>query len=299
LGLAWKRVSPTTRIIFDAHEDIPGTFEYKTYLWPVVRRLLAGVARRALRWILPRYDGLVAATPWLGEQLAGWAPRVPLVVVENFPRLEDFPAPTVPWRERTACAVYLGSLSEARGIPEMLTAWETPLPGALRLIGPWHGHAAAPTLPEGVTMTGRLPGAEAIAAARDAQIGICVLRDTTNYRHAAPTKVWEYFAMGLPVVVTDLPTQAAMVQTAQAGVVIPPGDAGALREAVDWLWSHPLAAAAMGASGRRWLDAHGGWRSQGEALVAWYRTLAGTVLVAAPEPHPWGGPPVTPFAEPS
>jgi glycosyltransferase involved in cell wall biosynthesis len=46
--------------------------------------------------------------------------------------------------------------------------------------------------------------------------------------------------------------------TAETGLYVPPGDAAALRQAIEYLLGHPEQAAAMGAGGRRlveqWMD---------------------------------------------
>jgi hypothetical protein len=91
-----------------------------------------------------------------------------------------------------------------------------------------------------------------------------------NYDRAVPTKLVEAMAAGRPVVVSDLPRQAALVRAAGCGLVVPPDDPDAHAAALTRLLSDADAAREMGAAGRQaFLD---GMTFEGEArrLVALY-----------------------------
>ena len=42
-------------------------------------------------------------------------------------------------------------------------------------------------------------------------IGLCLLDDTPAFQEAIPSKIWEYWCLGLPVLVTNLRSMAALV----------------------------------------------------------------------------------------
>ena len=71
---------------------------------------------------------------------------------------------------------------------------------------------------------------------------------------AGVTTILEAMAMGKAVIVTRTPGQTDVVIQGETGLYVPPGDAGALREAIGRLLDNPAEAARMGANGRRVIE---------------------------------------------
>jgi len=76
----------------------------------------------------------------------------------------------------------------------------------------------------------------------------------------APLKLFEGMAAGRPVIVTDLPFQADLVRNVGCGLVIAPGDAAGLANAVAVMAADPAAADAMGCAGRQAIETDHDWR---------------------------------------
>lgn len=66
----------------------------------------------------------------------------------------------------------------------------------------------------------------------------------------------EAMACGRPVVATDHGGPREICAPGETGLLVPPGDAGALAAAVTWLLAHPDRAQAMGEAGRRRVETH-------------------------------------------
>lgn len=92
----------------------------------------------------------------------------------------------------------------------------------------------------------RMP--QALAAA-DACLAI--LKPIDAYRTTYPNKVFDYMAAGRPVLLAIDGVIRQVVEGAEAGVFVPPGDPAALADAVRRLSANPQAGRAMGARGRR------------------------------------------------
>jgi len=73
-----------------------------------------------------------------------------------------------------------------------------------------------------------------------------------------PSKLISYLAAGRPIVCSAPAGSAAcrVVQEAEAGIVVPPGDAAALAAAISRLAEHPEACARMGGNARRYFETH-------------------------------------------
>ncbi|MCF8108716.1 MAG: glycosyltransferase [Desulfohalobiaceae bacterium] len=65
----------------------------------------------------------------------------------------------------------------------------------------------------------------------------------------------EAMALGLPVISTNLPAIAEVVQHGETGLLVPPEDADALAEAMDWLMDHPQEAERMGRKAQKRVEA--------------------------------------------
>ena len=81
-------------------------------------------------------------------------------------------------------------------------------------------------------------------------LGLVSLRDTPLFQAVLPSKVFEYLAMERPILLTVGGEARKLVETAQAGEFVPPGDASALANAIRRLAGTPDRLEAMGRSGR-------------------------------------------------
>jgi glycosyltransferase involved in cell wall biosynthesis len=171
--------------------------------------------------------------------------------------------------------VYVGSLSQARGVPELCELGEMLRPDGVtvHLVGGadvWSREQLERAHADGdVVWHGFVPNAEAMRQVDGALAGLSLLHDEPNYAHSMPTKVIEYMAHGVPVVTT--PTQRAreLVERAGCGVVVPfAGTAEEAAEAVRALRSDPGRRQAMADSGRAVALADYDWRVDGPRFVA-------------------------------
>jgi glycosyltransferase involved in cell wall biosynthesis len=80
--------------------------------------------------------------------------------------------------------------------------------------------------------------------------GIAILKPIPLYETTYPNKVFDYMAAGRPVLLAIHGVIRSVVEQAEAGICIPPGDAHAMADAIRHMASHPEEARAMGARGR-------------------------------------------------
>lgn len=92
---------------------------------------------------------------------------------------------------------------------------------------------------------------EALAAA-DACLAI--LKPVELYKTTYPNKVFDYMAAGRPVILAIDGVIRQVVEDAEAGIAVPPGDAVALAAAIQHLASSPAKRHQMGLNGRRSIE---------------------------------------------
>jgi glycosyltransferase involved in cell wall biosynthesis len=95
--------------------------------------------------------------------------------------------------------------------------------------------------------------AEALAAA-DACIAI--LKPIKLYKTVYPNKVFDYMAAGRPVICAIDGAIRRVLEAADGGMFVPPGDAQALAEAITRLADDPVRGREMGMNARRYIEEH-------------------------------------------
>lgn len=265
-------------VIFDVHEDIPRDILDKPWIPRFLRRPTSFAAKTVLRVLQRGYSGIVAATPAIAENYSH--PRK--VVVANYPNVEELASKTQrPIADRERSVIYIGEISALRGAAEMVRAIGA-LRGAVRLllVGPFEDAA----LREQVC---KLPGwryvdylgprhrSDLPDLLSTARAGLLLMLPAENHYDALPTKVFEYMAAGLPVIVSDaVPLSAKIVGDVQCGLVVDPRDEGAVANAIRFIAEHPEEAQAMGERGRAAALEQYQWATEGTKLTQLYSQIA-------------------------
>jgi glycosyltransferase involved in cell wall biosynthesis len=285
-GLRLKRNGK--RVIFDSHEDVPTQLLAKPYLGKLSRRALSGAFRRYEDHACRRFDGLIAATPFIRERLARLHPHT--VDINNYPLLQEFDGPA-DWDRKLQEVCYVGSISAIRGIRELVRACELlHSPARLALAGTF----SEPTLEREVA---GLPGWARVQAhghldrigvqqvMRRAMAGLVTLHPVVNYLDALPVKMFEYMAAGLPVIASRFPLWQEIVEGNQCGVCVDPGNPAAIAAAIDHFCRHPHIARRMGENGRRAVHTRYNWGSEAAKLTAFYDAVLTGGATASRERH--------------
>jgi glycosyltransferase involved in cell wall biosynthesis len=270
-------------VVYDIHEDAPADILHKDYIPRRLRRPLTWSVRKLEDAACRRFSGLIAATPTIAKRFRSINPNT--VVVHNFPMLDEI-APTVdlPWNERPPAVAYIGSISERRGIREILQALAL-LPSA----NPAQMMLAGPFSPEELrTELMRLPGWARVKYLRvldrpsvanllsRVRFGLLVLRPEPNFCNAMPIKLFEYMAAGIPVIASDFPLWRQIIVEAGCGLLVDPLDPRAIARAMEYLLSHDAEAEAMGRRGRQAACELYNWNSEERVLLNFYSELLET-----------------------
>ena len=83
---------------------------------------------------------------------------------------------------------------------------------------------------------------------------IAILKPVSMYATVYPNKVFDYMAAGRPIVLAIEGVIRKVVEEAQAGIFVVPGDAQALADAIQYLAEHPQEGVEMGLRGRRQVE---------------------------------------------
>ena len=206
--------------------------------------------------------------------------------MEQLP-VEQLPVEQLPVEPSATPTVgYMGSISAARGSLATLEALgilrRQGLDCGLELVGPIsNGQTHAAELMQTATrlglddvrISGWLPPHDAWRRIAPCRVGLALLEDRPNFRHSLPTKMLEYMAMGLPVVVSDFPLYRKIVEPAACGLCVDPADPPAIAAALGHLLKNPEEATAMGRRGRQAVLERYRWDAEARRLLSLYDRL--------------------------
>lgn len=248
------------QVVFDMHEDVPAQILTKAWVPSPLRRPVAAAVGLLLRVAERVLVFTVAERSYL-ERLDLDHP-----VVANYPEVEGLPLVEGP---RPAAAVYVGDVTEERGLLEAVQACARlglPLTIVGRVDDRFRERLQTEAGGSILRMTGRLPHAQAMQEVASAAVALSPLRDLPNYRRSIPTKVLEYLAIGVPVVASDLPATRSLVSGLDAVWLHRPGDASDLARCVEEALRPGMADAAS----RQAEEVRGRFRWPSELLIDVY-----------------------------
>ncbi len=195
---------------------------------------------------------VLAMTEFAREKFVeGGFPAEKLVVKPNF----VYPDPG-PGTGRGGYALFVGRLSEEKGIRTMLAAWER-LDGQIPLHvvgdGPLAAtvEAAAGRRAE-ITWLGRQPSEEVYRQMGEAA---CLIFPSVWYE-GLPRTIVESFARGTPVIASNLGAMSSLIDPDRTGLHFEAGNAEDLAARVRWWLAHPEAHGAMREAARAAYEHH-------------------------------------------
>jgi glycosyltransferase involved in cell wall biosynthesis len=269
------------RVIYDMHENVPAALRTKIWIPRLLRSSVARAYAVLERLLLLRIPVVFAEASYETSY-----PRVhDHALVRNFPRLDDaapssepkYPVPTVG---------YIGGVLGLRGA--VVTA------AALRLlerrgrsvdwecVGPVHSSCgaeldqlAADFGGDRIRLRGRMPLTDGLPLIGRCHVGLALLQPVPNYVDSYPTKVFEYMALGLPVVASNFPLYRDLIEQTGCGVCVDPENEVEVAAAIERLIADPEEAAAMGRRGRSALAARFSWDTEAQNLLALYGRVMG------------------------
>lgn len=221
-------------VVFDAHEDLPNQVRSKPYVSRLSLPIFVAIARVVL--LFAKSSSLIVCAT---EAIAARFPAEKAVVVHNYPplRLGESAAPDA--EDREAVVVYIGGVGRIRGAVQMIAALEEPkFPDAwrLRMAGSIE-RGLQPVLENmdgwsRVHYLGQVPPDEARDVLLTARVGLVLFQDNPAHREALPTKMFEYFAAGIPVVASDFDLWRTIIETNDCGLIVDETDPAEIASAI-------------------------------------------------------------------
>jgi len=266
------------QIVYDMHENLPKQILTKSWIPTWIRKPLSKLISVMMRVLLHNVPVVFAEKSYVQDY--NWIRKY--VVVQNFPSLATTEFEAVK-KYDVFTVGYIGGVSRERGILTVISAI-----GEVRrlgynvnfeCLGPINAEVAnnplfLSSVQDGwVNAPGRVDGPIGWSSIARCHVGVAILSPLPNYKDSWPTKMFEYMAMRLPVLVSDFPLYRSVVVNNSCGIVVDPESVSAVVEALILFIEKGDIASAMGARGQALVMENYTWANESCNLLKFYEDL--------------------------
>lgn len=281
LPLASKLKKAGKKVIFDSHEDYVAQIKIKDYIPYILRYLFSEVYKAYETYVSKKIDAVIIPCTFSGG-VDIFQNRTKITeVISTTPLLEEFYYRYNEYESkrdfRSVC--YVGNLSYARGITNLIKAAYN---ANVRLIlggkfSPNDYQIKLSEMPEYacVDYRGHLTREEVYKVYEESTIGASIMLNMGEYNKEdiLATKVYEYMAMGLPVVISRSHCTDTVLKKYKFGIAVEPGKIEEITNAIKFLIDNPDKAKEMGVNGRCAVYEEYNWGVDEKKLISLYRKL--------------------------
>ena len=271
-GLKLKKLGK--KVIFDSHEDVSKQILSKTYLNKISKIILSKLFEWYEYWSLPKFDYLITATPFIRDKLLKINPNT--VDINNFPLLNELKISS--WMHKENTVAYIGGISEARGIKEVILALSFTQNVCLNLAGSFSEKIFEEKIKKyenwsKVNRLGFLNRQQVSEVLAKSKAGIVTFLPEPNHINAQPNKMFEYMSAGLPVIASNFLLWREIIEGNQCGICVDPLNPKAIGDAMQYLMDNPQKAEQMGKNGRKAVEQKYNWSMEEKKLLTLYKNL--------------------------
>ena len=198
------------KVIYDVHEDYPEIVKAHFHKSRVLKFIVSGFVNFLQRNLAKIFDALVFPT----EELSKKFDHQKKIVLINFPLRNKISAYFYTKRKKVYDILYLGTISPFRmeffirimeEIKKKRENYNFLFLGISKKTIKWCQENVESSLMEHIVFKERVPYREVFEIAGSAKIGVNYHPYEERFMVAIPVKIFEYMALGLPVVTTALP----------------------------------------------------------------------------------------------
>ncbi|MFB3844359.1 MAG: glycosyltransferase [Candidatus Cloacimonadaceae bacterium] len=275
IGLLLK-IFTSAKVVYDAHECYSEFFLQKEYIPNSIRKVFVHGFKQFERFIGKQLDEVITTTEFQAEKIIGINRNLDLI--SNYPLLEEWESiQTENYSKKEKAICYIGSISEERGITQVIKAIEN-IDCTFHLAGSY-------AYPQYRNKLIHLPGWKKVIEhgfvnrqqAADiivrSLVGVVLLLPKPNHLISHSTKIFEYMAGGIACLVPNFPMWKEIVEKNACGICVDTTDLTEIINALQYLLENPQICMEMGKIGRQLVREKYNWNTQETALLSIYRRL--------------------------
>lgn len=264
-------------VIFDSHEFYGLQIREKTYFPKYFRKIISFLYMRLETWVCKRIDAVIQVCTIDGKNYFNNRCKR-FIYLTNMPECSNFSMQKNTVSKKDG-AIHIGSLTYNRGITHLVQAGKY-TKCRIKLAGNFSQkkyYAEIKELPsyKNVDYLGYINEKEIPNVLNKCLIGIATLLDKGQYFKidTFPTKVYEYMACGLPIVISNSKYNCEIVKQYKLGICVNPNNPKEIAEAINYLLSNPEEAKEMGKLGQKLFREEFNWDVEQKKLLELYSTI--------------------------
>ncbi|MBT3169332.1 MAG: glycosyltransferase [Candidatus Cloacimonetes bacterium] len=280
IGLKLKKLNK--KVIFDVHENIAKQIKSKEHIIKFLRYLISFVYRVYEKWALNKFDGLILAENSYTKEYGKFSNNVEIVLnMPDISLLSKFYSVNRIKNEM----FYLGGISVNRGVDviiETINILKNKIPDIfMHYIGPFEkdflDRFNLDKIKNNIKFYGAMPLVEGLEFSLNAKVGLSILKPIDNYLTSYSTKIFEYMAMGLPVITSDFKLYKDVIEINNCGLCVDPSKPKEVANAIEYIMINPKIAKQMGENGRKIVEEKYNWEVEKKKMLEFYKKLNGEV----------------------
>jgi glycosyltransferase involved in cell wall biosynthesis len=270
------------KVIFDMHENLPRAILTKDWIPKIARPVISRFVLWIERMFLSGLPVIFAEESYIKDYT--WVSTK--TVVMNMPLIEEIQS-IKEEKNNLPSLGYLGMVTEARGCIQILRALDLVKKEGVTVQWECVGRVEAGFKAEMLSLAksynldeiriwGNKDATEAWRIIARCHIGMAILAPHQNYVESYPTKLFEYMALGIPVIASNFPLYRTIVEGEQCGICVDPLRVEEIAQAILYLLKNPTVAAEMGESGKIAAEKKYNWNIEKLKLLEFYKQVLGS-----------------------
>ncbi|MBC1501873.1 glycosyltransferase family 4 protein [Listeria weihenstephanensis] len=267
-------------IIYDMHENFPEAIKTKDWIPKKIRPILSSFIQKKEKKYLQKLDGLIFAEESYGKNYKDI--KVKKIDIYNYPIFVNKQHKKI--INKIPKLIYIGRIAEVRGALQMLEVVrqlkEDGMPVELELIGSIEDTLLEKInhfiteykLQEEIKIIKYVDYSNIWDYYVNSDIGLCLLHPIPNYLESFATKIFEYMAAQIPMIVSDFPSWKSLLDENECGMVVNPLDIDEIKSQICILMN-PLERNRLGKNGRFKYEQKYNWDVEGKKLLDFYNIL--------------------------
>ena len=271
-------------VIFDSHEFYGWQLKDNIHKIKIIKvpdvfmKVLGTLYMHYEKWVCRKLDAVVQVCTLNGrDYFAHRCKRS--IFIRNLPNVSDYSRRSHIDFSNGLKIAMIGGITKERGVTQLIQATYQ-AKASLALAGlffPKTYEKELKDMPEYacVNYKGFLDKTGMFTVMEQSNIGASTLLHVGQYDKidTFPTKVYDYMAMELPVILSNTVYAQRMNEKYRFAICVNPEDPEDLAQAIIWIQNHPEQAIEMGKNGRKAIIEEFNWEKESEKLVTFYKSL--------------------------
>lgn len=266
------------KVIFDVHENTSLQILDKSYIPFFLRKIISILFKYYEIISLKNFDALVLAETSYLKDYVNLNSKTEVIL--NLPDLKLLKKFQKIKRDKIEI-YYIGRISNSRGYDVIINAMKIlkkKLPNILlHFVGPYdQKHINSIDLRDinqNIKFHGPKSLPDGLEYSKNAKIGICILKPLRNYINSYSTKIFEYMAIGLPVITSNFKIYTEIIEKYQCGICVNPNKPDEIAKAIERIINNPNESKQMGLNGIKAVEQKFNWEIEKKKLYKLYETV--------------------------